>query len=71
MRYEKGDGVNPRLLLHLPVSVPADINVRFRFCFYLIFYNQMDAVFGGDAVADLRKTVQMLDNESTDGIILF
>ena len=31
----------------------------------------MDAVFGGDAVADLRKTVQMLDNESTDGIVLF
>ena len=69
MRYEKGDGVNPRLLLHLPVSVPADINVRFRFCFYLIFL-QPDG-FGGDAVADLRKTVQMLDNESTDGIILF
>ena len=31
----------------------------------------MDVVFGGDAVANLRKPVQMLDNESTDGIILF
>jgi hypothetical protein len=31
----------------------------------------MDVVFGGDAVTNLRKPVQMLDNESTDGIILF
>ena len=36
-QYEKGDGVNPRLLRRLPVLVPEDINVRFQFCFYLIF----------------------------------
>ena len=71
MKNKKETGINPRLLLHLPVLVPADINVHFQFCFCLIFYNQMDVVFGGDAVANLRKPVQMLDNESTDGIILF